>query len=284
MKKGIILSGGKGTRLYPITKVNSKQLLPVFNKPMIYYSLSTLMLAGVKEILIISNEQFIPYYKELLGNGELLGIKIDFLIQEEANGIAEALIIGNEFIGDDNVYLLLGDNIFYGSGMQGYFQEIDKYENHAYVFGTYVSNPSDFGIISSHNDSFIIEEKPTQPKSNIAVTGLYYYPNSALQYVHKIKPSLRGELEITDFNNILITKNILKLIEFGRGYAWFDCGNPSSLLDASMFIRTVEKIQGIKIGCIEEVALRKGFINKKQLESIIDSLPQSEYRNYLGTI
>lgn len=282
--KGIVLAGGKGTRLYPSSIVNSKQLLPVYNKPMIYYSLSTLMLAGVKDILIISSNEHLPIYKNLFGDGSKLGILINYETQEEANGIAEALKIGKKFIGDSNVYLILGDNIFYGSGMQDYFNKINDDGEYAYVFGTYVSNPMNFGIISYKDNKFLIEEKPSDPKSNIAVTGLYYYPNKSLKYVDELAPSARNELEITDLNNILISKDMLKLIEFGRGYAWFDCGNPSSLLEASTFIRTVENIQGIKIGCIEEIALRKGFISNSQLEEIIENLPKSEYKDYLNTI
>ena len=282
--KGIILAGGSGTRLYPITNYTSKQLLPVYNKPMIFYPLSTLMLAGVKDILIICKKIDLNSFKKLLGNGSYLGIKINYEIQKKPSGIAEALKIGKNFIKKSDVYLILGDNIFYGAGLQNYFDSIHKDKNYSYIFGSYVNNPKEFGIVNKLKHRLKIEEKPKKPKSNIAVTGLYFYPNKCLKHVNKLKRSKRGELEITDFNDLLSQKKQLKLFEFGRGFAWFDCGTATGLLEAASFIKTVETIQGLKIGCPEEVAIKKKYINKKKLNLHLSKIPNSEYKNYLKQI
>ena len=282
--KGIILAGGSGSRLYPITNYTSKQLLPVYNKPMIFYPLSTLMLAGVKDILIICKKIDLNSFKKLLGNGSYLGIKINYEIQKKPSGIAEALKIGKNFIKKSDVYLILGDNIFYGAGLQNYFDSIHKDRNYSYIFGSYVNNPKEFGIVNKLKHRLKIEEKPKKPKSNIAVTGLYFYPNKCLKHVNKLKRSKRGELEITDFNDLLSQKKQLKLFEFGRGFAWFDCGTATGLLEAASFIKTVETIQGLKIGCPEEVAIKKKYINKKKLNLHLSKIPNSEYKNYLKQI
>ena len=282
--KGIILAGGSGSRLYPITNYTSKQLLPVYNKPMIFYPLSTLMLAGVKDILIICKKIDLNSFKKLLGNGSYLGIKINYEIQKKPSGIAEALKIGKNFIKKSDVYLILGDNIFYGAGLQNYFDSIHKDKNYSYIFGSYVNNPKEFGIVNKLKHRLKIEEKPKKPKSNIAVTGLYFYPNKCLKHVNKLKRSKRGELEITDFNDLLSQKKQLKLFEFGRGFAWFDCGTATGLLEAASFIKTVETIQGLKIGCPEEVAIKKKYINKKKLNLHLSKIPNSEYKNYLKQI
>ena len=282
--KGIILAGGSGTRLYPITNYTSKQLLPVYNKPMIFYPLSTLMLAGVKDILIICKKIDLNSFKKLLGNGSYLGIKINYEIQKKPSGIAEALKIGKNFIKKSDVYLILGDNIFYGAGLQNYFDSIHKDRNYSYIFGSYVNNPKEFGIVNKLKHRLKIEEKPKKPKSNIAVTGLYFYPNKCLRHINKLKRSKRGELEITDLNDLLSQKKQLKLFEFGRGFAWFDCGTATGLLEAASFIKTVETIQGLKIGCPEEVAIKKKYINKTKLNLHLSKIPNSEYKNYLKQI
>ena len=282
--KGIILAGGSGSRLYPITNYISKQLLPVYNKPMIFYPLSTLMLAGVKDILIICKKIDLNSFKKLLGNGSYLGIKINYEIQKKPSGIAEALKIGKNFIKKSDFYLILGDNILYGAGLQNYFDSIHKDKNYSYIFGSYVNNPKEFGIVNKLKHRLKIEEKPKKPKSNIAVTGLYFYPNKCLKHVNKLKRSKRGELEITDLNDLLSQKKQLKLFEFGRGFAWFDCGTATGLLEAASFIKTVETIQGLKIGCPEEVAIKKKYINKKKLNLHLSKIPNSEYKNYLKQI
>ncbi len=282
--KGIILAGGSGSRLYPITNYTSKHLLPVYNKPMIFYPLSTLMLAGVKDVLIICKKIDLHNFKKLLGDGSYLGIKISYEIQKKPSGIAEALKIGKKFINKSDVYLILGDNIFFGAGLQGYFDNINNNRDNSYVFGSYVKNPKEFGIISRLKNRLKIEEKPKKPKSNIAVTGLYFYPNKCLKYVSILKRSKRGELEITDLNDLLSKKNQLKLFEFGRGFAWFDCGTASGLLEAATFIKTVETIQGLKIGCPEEVAIKKKYINQKKFNSHLNKIPNSEYKDYLKKI
>lgn len=282
--KGIILAGGSGSRLYPITNYTSKHLLPVYNKPMIFYPLSTLMLAGVKDILIICKKIDLNNFKKLLSDGSYLGIKISYEVQKKPSGIAEALKIGKKFIKKSDVYLILGDNIFYGAGLQNYFDSIHKDRNFSYIFGSYVNNPKEFGIVNKLKNRLKIEEKPKKPKSNIAVTGLYFYPNKCLKYVNKLKRSKRGELEITDLNDLLSKKKQLKLFEFGRGFAWFDCGTAIGLLEASSFIKTVETIQGLKIGCPEEVAIKKKYINKKKLNLYLTKIPNSEYKNYLKQI
>ena len=282
--KGIILAGGSGSRLYPITNYTSKHLLPVYNKPMIFYPLSTLMLAGVKDILIICKKIDLNNFKKLLSDGSYLGIKISYEVQKKPSGIAEALKIGKKFIKKSDVYLILGDNIFYGAGLQNYFDSIHKDRNYSYIFGSYVNNPKEFGIVNKLKNRLKIEEKPKKPKSNIAVTGLYFYPNKCLKHVNKLKRSKRGELEITDLNDLLSKKKQLKLFEFGRGFAWFDCGTANGLLEAASFIKTVEAIQGLKIGCPEEVAIKKRYINKKKLNLYLSKIPNSEYKNYLKQI
>ena len=280
--KGIILAGGKATRLYPLTSTISKQLLPVYNKPMIYYPLSVLMLAGIKDILIISNSATLPRLKDLFGNGNNLGINISYAEQEKPNGLAEAFIIGEEFIGKDNVALILGDNIFFGHG----FSEIlDKAKNRitgATIFGYYVEDPCRYGIVEldKNKKPVSITEKPKNPKSNWAVPGLYFYDNSVVKIAKSIKPSARGELEITDINKIYLKRKKLSVELLGRGFAWLDAGTYDSLLDSALFIRTIEERQGIMVGCLEEIAYKKGFINKKKLLDKSKKL-NSVYAKYL---
>ena len=280
--KGIILAGGKATRLYPLTSTISKQLLPVYNKPMIYYPLSVLMLAGIKDILIISNSATLPRLKDLFGNGNNLGINISYAEQEKPNGLAEAFIIGEEFIGKDNVALILGDNIFFGHG----FSEIlDKAKNRitgATIFGYYVEDPCRYGIVELNKNKkpVSITEKPKNPKSNWAVPGLYFYDNSVVKIAKSIKPSARGELEITDINKIYLKRKKLSVELLGRGFAWLDAGTYDSLLDSALFIRTIEERQGIMVGCLEEIAYKKGFINKKKLLDQSKKL-NSVYAKYL---
>ena len=280
--KGIILAGGKATRLYPLTSTISKQLLPVYNKPMIYYPLSVLMLAGIKDVLIISNSATLPRLKDLFGNGNNLGINISYAEQEKPNGLAEAFIIGEEFIGKDNVALILGDNIFFGHG----FSEIlDKAKNRitgATIFGYYVEDPCRYGIVEldKNKKPVSITEKPKNPKSNWAVPGLYFYDNSVVKIAKSIKPSARGELEITDINKIYLKRKKLSVELVGRGFAWLDAGTYDSLLDSALFIRTIEERQGIMVGCLEEIAYKKGFINKKKLLDQSKKL-NSVYAKYL---
>ncbi|MBR4632297.1 MAG: glucose-1-phosphate thymidylyltransferase RfbA [Elusimicrobia bacterium] len=280
--KGIILAGGKATRLYPLTSTISKQLLPVYNKPMIYYPLSVLMLAGIKDVLIISNSATLPRLKDLFGNGNNLGINISYAEQEKPNGLAEAFIIGEEFIGKDNVALILGDNIFFGHG----FSEIlDKAKNRitgATIFGYYVEDPCRYGIVEldKNKKPVSITEKPKNPKSNWAVPGLYFYDNSVVKIAKSIKPSARGELEITDINKIYLKRKKLSVELLGRGFAWLDAGTYDSLLDSALFIRTIEERQGIMVGCLEEIAYKKGFINKKKLLDQSKKL-NSVYAKYL---
>ena len=280
--KGIILAGGKATRLYPLTSTISKQLLPVYNKPMIYYPLSVLMLAGIKDVLIISNSATLPRLKDLFGNGNNLGINISYAEQEKPNGLAEAFIIGEEFIGKDNVALILGDNIFFGHG----FSEIlDKAKNRitgATIFGYYVEDPCRYGIVEldKNKKPVSITEKPKNPKSNWAVPGLYFYDNSVVKIAKSIKPSARGEPEITDINKIYLKRKKLSVELLGRGFAWLDAGTYDSLLDSALFIRTIEERQGIMVGCLEEIAYKKGFINKKKLLDQSKKL-NSVYAKYL---
>ncbi|MGI6683910.1 MAG: glucose-1-phosphate thymidylyltransferase RfbA [Bacillota bacterium] len=281
--KGIILAGGAGTRLYPSTSVISKQLLPVYDKPMIYYPLSTLMLAGIREVLIISTPQDIPKYQAILGDGHKIGMEFFYRIQERPEGIAQAFIIGDDFIGDETVCLILGDNIFYGHGLPKILKDAGKIEEGAVVFGYWVKDPERYGVIEFDQDgkALSIEEKPTKPKSNYAVPGIYFYDRQVVQIAKGLKPSARGELEITDLNMVYLQQGKLQVQLIGRGTAWLDTGTPESLLDASNFIATIEKRQGLKIACIEEIAYRMGYINKENFEVLVETLPRSNYREYL---
>lgn len=284
--KGIILAGGKGTRLYPLTSTMSKQLLPVYDKPMIYYPLSVLMLAGIREILIISNAEYIDFYKKLFGEGSQLGITISYKIQDEPRGIADAFIVGEDFIGGDNVALILGDNLFFGQGFGPLLREASSLEEGAIIFGYYVKNPGEFGIVefNEHNEVISVEEKPIRPKSNFAITGLYFYDNKVVEIAKNLKPSARGELEITDVNKEYLRKNKLKVSLLGRGFAWLDTGSHENLLEAAKFVETIQKRQGKYIACIEEVAYRMGYINKEQLHKLAQPLLKTEYGRYFLNI
>ena len=284
--KGIILAGGSGTRLYPITKVASKQLLPIYDKPMVYYPLSTLMLAGIKDILIISTPDDTPKYESLLGNGKQLGMKFSFKIQSSPDGIAQAFLLGEDFIGDQNVCLILGDNVFYGANLRKKLQNtVSQVEsnNNAVVFGYFVNDPKRYGVVEFDNngDAISIEEKPNKPKSNYAVSGLYFYPNDVISIVKQQRPSPRKELEITDVNKSYLQQDRLKVEQMGRGYAWLDTGTHDSLLEASQFVQTIEKRQGMKISSIEEIAFRMGYINNNQLRSLGDKMGNNQYGQYL---
>jgi len=282
--KGIILAGGAGTRLYPLTSLYSKQLVAVYDKPMIYYPLSTLILAGIQEILIISDEKTLPYYQKLFGNGEHLGMSITYARQDAPKGIAEALVIGETFIGNSDVALILGDNIFYGP--LGFLRNAVRNNQGATIFGYYVNNPEEYGVVEFGPDNQVLslEEKPKSPKSHYAVPGLYIYNSQASGLAKNLKPSARGELEITDLNKAYMQNNNLKVELMNRGIAWLDSGTPDSLLDASNFIASVEKRQGLKIGCVEEVALRMGFVNLSEFQKLLSRLPKSYYREYLSSI
>lgn len=287
--KGIILAGGQGTRLYPATHVITKQLLPVYDKPMIYYPLSVLMLAGINEILIISTPKDLSRYQKLFSDGSRLGLKISYMEQTEPNGIAEAFIIGDDFIGEDNVCLILGDNIFYGHGLPEFLRSaVKQIENKkgAVIFGYSVKNPERYGVIEFDDNGNVISirEKPDKAKSNYAVTGLYFFDNKVVDIAKSLKPSERGELEITDINNNYLERKKLSVKLLGRGFAWLDTGTPTSLLEASEYIQTIEKRQGLKIGCIEEIAYRMGFINKKQLKSLSAEYGHNSYGEYLREI
>ena len=280
--KGIILAGGSGTRLYPITKSTSKQSLPIYDKPMIYYPMSVLMLAGIKDILIISTPRDISVFEELFGNGSDLGLNIQYAIQEQPNGLAEAFIIGEEFIGDDKVALVLGDNIFYGYGFSERLKNAVE-RDEATIFGYHVSDPQAFGVVEFDKDFNVlsIEEKPKVPKSNYAVPGLYFYDNDVVEIAKNVEPSERGELEITSVNNEYLRRGKLKVELFGRGMAWLDTGTHKGLLEASNFVEAVQTRQGLYIACLEEIAYRKGYINKEQLLELAKPLMKTEYGQYL---
>jgi len=284
--RGIILAGGSSTRLQPATNVISKQLLPIYDKPMIYYPLSVLMLAGIRDILIISTPHDGPIFKKLLGNGNNWGIKLKYEIQPSPKGIAEALILGEKFIGSGSVCLILGDNIFYGQSFIKLLRKSTSLKKGAIIYSYPVADPKRFGIVELDDNSKIksIEEKPISPKSNLAVTGLYFYDNKVVEFVKKIKPSSRNELEITSINQMYLKRNILKVEILGRGFAWLDTGNADSLLDAGQFVRTIEKRQGYKIACLEEIAFKNKWINKKQLLYLAKKMKNNDYRKYLESL
>ena len=284
--KGIILAGGSGTRLYPVTLATSKQLLPVYDKPMIYYPLSTLMMAGIRDILIISTPQDLPRFKDLFSDGSHFGVNMQYAVQEEPKGLAQAFTIGKDFIGDDKVCLILGDNIFYGDGLIKMLKDASKLESGAKVFGYYVSDPERYGVVEFDKDKHVIsiEEKPKNPKSNYAVVGLYFYDNNVVKYAEELKPSERGELEITDINKKYLENNDLDVEIMGRGYAWLDTGTFDSLLDASRFVETIENRQGLQIACIEEIAYRNGWISKQDVLTVSEKMSKNSYGKYLSQV
>ena len=281
--KGIVLAGGSGTRLYPITKAVSKQLLPLYDKPMIYYPISVLMLAGIKEILIISTPRDLPMYKDLLGDGSSLGIKFEYAVQEHPNGLAEAFIVGEDFIGDDNVALILGDNIFHGHRFTEILERSTELDEGAIIFGYYTNNPEAFGVVEFDDDGNVlsVEEKPEYPKSNYIVPGLYFYDNDVIEIAKNVKPSDRGEVEITSVNEEYLNRGKLKVELLGRGMAWLDTGTHTGLLEAANFIETVQKRQSLYIACLEEIAFNKGYINEEQLLKTAEELKKTDYGQYL---
>lgn len=284
--KGIILAGGSGTRLYPLTKIISKQLLPIYDKPMIYYPLSILMLAGIQDVLIISTPADIPRFEDLLGDGSEIGMKFEYKAQPSPDGLAQAFTLGKDFIGDDDVCLILGDNIFYGHGMSGILEEAvseAKNSNIATVFGYYVKEPQHYGVVEFDKSGLVksIEEKPIEPRSNYAITGLYFYPNDVSKKAALVKPSERGELEITSLNQLYLNEGRLKVEVMSRGYAWLDTGTHENLLDASKFIETIEKRQGLKVACLEEISLEKGYISTDEFKLIAQNSSKNQYGRYL---
>ena len=284
--KGIILAGGKGTRLYPLTMSISKQILPVYDKPMIYYPLSVLMLANIREILIISTERDLPVFKELLKDGSEFGLKLEYKVQEKPNGLAEAFIIGEEFIGDDNVALILGDNIFYGSGFTGLLEEMSKIEDGAAIFGYPVKDPRAYGVVEfdETGKAISLEEKPENPKSNYAIPGLYFYDNTVVEKAKNVKPSARREIEITTVNEMYLSEGKLNVKNLGRGIIWFDTGTHEALLEASNYVEAVQKRQGFYIACLEEIAYKKGWINEKDIEKKIEGTKMNDYQKYLSLL
>lgn len=284
--KGIILAGGSGTRLYPLTRVTSKQLLPIYDKPMIYYPLSTLMLAGIKEILIISTPEDTPRFENLLGDGKSFGISLSYAVQPSPDGLAQAFTIGADFIGNDSVALILGDNVYYGSGFRKVLQEASKKQTGATVFGYHVEDPERFGVVEFDEAGKVlsVEEKPEEPKSNYAITGLYFYDNDVIEIARNLKPSERGELEITDVNRVYLEKGQLDVVRLGRGFTWLDTGTHESLYLASDFIRTVESHQGIKISCIEEIAYINGWISQEELLASAELMSKNAYGQYLKKV
>ena len=281
--KGIVLAGGSGTRLYPLTKAIPKQIMPIYDKPMIYYPLSVLMLAGIKEILIISTERDLPVFKDLLADGSQIGLKISYEVQKEPNGLAEAFIIGEKFIDNSEVALILGDNIFYGHGLSEMLLEAAKLKKGAKIFGYPVQNPKSFGVVEfdGNGKAISLEEKPEKPKSNFAIPGLYFYDNSVVDKAKKVKPSNRGELEITSINQMYLEEETLTVTNLGRGTAWLDTGTHESLLEAANFIEAIQKRQGLYVACIEEIAYKKNWINKEKFEKLIEPLIKTEYGKYL---
>ncbi len=281
--KGIILAGGSGTRLYPITKAISKQITPIYDKPMIYYPLSVLMLAGIREILVISTPRDVVVFEELLEDGSNFGLKISYAIQEKPNGLAEAFLIGEKFIGNDSCALVLGDNIFYGHGFTGMLKEAFSKEKGATIFGYYVNNPKDFGVVEfdENGKAISLEEKPENPKSNYAIPGLYFYDNTVVEKAKKVKPSKRGELEITTLNEMYLKENNLNVVSLGRGMAWLDTGTHDALLEASNFVKTIQSRQGVMVACPEEISYRNGWIDKDKIKELAKPLLKSEYGKYL---